>query len=108
MQPAHTHPTMSCIHSVVSMCNIYVRIIWFDSKRSVQVPVQGIQADSHNCVLPNSLYEQCSGTADQLTAFSLNVSTSGFSVVGLEDVPWVPWKHPLNNYLAFITVQITQ
>jgi len=45
------------------------------------------------------------GTADQLTAFSLNVSTSGFSVVGLEDVPWVPRKHPLNSYLAFITVQ---
>jgi len=23
----------------------------------------------------------------------------------LEDAPWVPWKHPLNNYLAFIIVK---
>jgi len=39
MQPAHTHPTMSCIHSHVSVYNIYV-FIWFHSKRSVQIPVQ--------------------------------------------------------------------
>ena len=46
---------------------------------------------------PIAFISNCSGTADQLTGFSFNVSTSEFSVVDLEDVAWVPWKHPLNN-----------
>ena len=75
MQPAHTHPTMSCIYLVISICGMTPREV-----SRYQCRESRLIATTVYCPIP-FINNVRSGTADQFKGFTLNIN---ISVVYLE------------------------
>ena len=103
MQPAHTRPAMSCIHSGVSICNIYV-LYGLTPKEVSRYQCRESRLMATIVYYPIAFINN---VVVQLTSSQHSVWV--WVLVGFQwwsrGCSMFPWKQPLSNYLAFITVQ---